>query len=87
MLNREIKVKNLTGLVKELTFQQSGNPILTKQKVRDTLFLWTLGEDVREFLKQDNSPTVCMDHEVESNGTVTRVVFCGSAVTLTVVEA
>lgn len=86
MLTRTIKVVNLTGLVKELQSRQPGNPIITKEKLRNALYIWTLGIDIRDFLAQDNSPTVCMDHEVE-DGKVIAATFAGSAITLTVVEA
>lgn len=86
MLKRTIKVTNLTGLVKELQFRQPNNPIITKEKLRNTLFIWTLGNNIRDFLAQDNSPTVCMDHEVEGDKVITAI-FVGSAIELTLVEA
>jgi hypothetical protein len=86
MLTRTIKVTNLTGLVKELQFRQPGNPIIAKEKLRNSLYIWTLGTDIRDFLAQDDSPTVCMDHEIE-DGKVIAAAFAGSAITLTLTEA
>lgn len=86
MTTRTIKVKNLTGLVKELQFRQPGNPIIDKSKLRNALFIWSLGTNVNDLLSQDDSPTVCMECEVDGDKVVTAS-FAGSKIVLTVVEA
>jgi len=86
MTTRTIKVTNLTGLVKELQFRQPNNPIISKSKLRNTLFIWSLGTNVNDLLAQDNSPTVHMEYEVDGDK-VTTATFSGSDIVLTVVEA
>ena len=86
MSTRTIKVSNVTGLVKELQYRQPGNPIIPKSKLRNTLFIWSLGTNVNDLLSQDSSPTVCMECDVEGDK-VTMATFAGSNFVLTVVEA
>lgn len=86
MSTRTIKVTNLTGLVKELQFRKPNNPIIEKSKLRNTLFIWSLGANVNDLLSKDDSPTVCMECDVEGDKVVAAT-FAGSNFVLTVVEA